>query len=204
MSSSDQTPLFHRAPRQARGRERRDSILDAAAAVIAEAGLDALSMHAVAQRAGASIGSMYHFFRDRDALLQALAQRHTDELSPVFAENLQRPDAEWAALPSSAVVDRLIGWAIRHFTQHPDALVIFSKDDKSKGDEYRDLLARVMRIRVGADLAPAAAATFFAVSIGTLEVSLTLDVISRDQVIADLPNVLTSYFMSLEARRKPG
>src|SRR5260363_107927 len=70
-----------RAPRQARGRERREQLLDAAAALIAESGLAAVSMHAAAQRAGASIGSAYHFFRDKDQMLDALAERHDADRS---------------------------------------------------------------------------------------------------------------------------
>src|SRR5687768_3941077 len=51
-----------RAPRQERGRRRVDEILDAAEALIAEVGPAAVSIQELARRAGASVGSIYHFF----------------------------------------------------------------------------------------------------------------------------------------------
>jgi len=59
-------------PRQDRSRARRRAILDAALACYAEDGADSISMQAVRERAGASIGSIYHHFGGKDGLLGAL------------------------------------------------------------------------------------------------------------------------------------
>ncbi len=191
-----------RAPRQARGRERREQLLDAAAAIIAESGLAAVSMHAAAQRAGASIGSVYHFFRDRDQMLDALAERHDEQLKPAFGRVLQRSEAEWARLSPAEVVEQLIGWAIRYFVRHPDALATLDLHDKAVHAEFKEVIDRVMRVRLGEELGSQAAAAFDAVSLGTLLFTREQDAANRGVVIAALPEMLSSYLAALETKRK--
>ncbi|WP_307845320.1 TetR/AcrR family transcriptional regulator [Planomonospora sp. ID67723] len=67
-----------RSPVQQRSVERVNQMLDAAAALLDEGGYDALSTRAVAVRAGVPIGSIYHFFRDKRGLADALAQRNLE------------------------------------------------------------------------------------------------------------------------------
>ena len=192
-----------RAPRQARGRERRDAILDAAATIISEAGLDAVSMHAAARRAGASTGSIYHFFRDRDQLLAALADRHSHQLKETFETNFNRDDAEWAVLKVEEVVERLFGWAIRYFGSHPDALATLHLQDLARPDAFHELIERVMRIRLGEKAAATAAATIYSVATGSLLFARDLQVSDSGAVVAALPDVIAAYLHALEANRTP-
>lgn len=191
-----------RAPRQARGRERREQLLDAAASLIAESGLAAVSMHSAAERAGASIGSVYHFFRDKDQMLDALAERHDAKLQPAFDRVLQRSDAEWAALSPADIIEQLIGWAIRYFVRHPDALATLDLHDQTVHAEFKAVIDRVMRARLGEDLGAQAATTLDAVVLGTLLFTREQDPRSRDVVIAALPELMASYLIALEAKRK--
>ena len=57
-------------PVQARSTARLTALLDAAAAVIDEIGYERLTTAMVAERAGASIGTVYRYFPDRIAVLQ--------------------------------------------------------------------------------------------------------------------------------------
>ncbi|WP_257169329.1 TetR/AcrR family transcriptional regulator [Bradyrhizobium sp. SRS-191] len=190
-----------RAPRQARGRERREQLLDAAAALIAESGLAAVSMHAVAERAGASIGSVYHFFRDKDQMLDALAERHDAELQPAFDRVLQRSDAEWGAMSPPEIIEQLIGWALRYFVRHPDALATLDLHDKTMHDDFRRLIDRIMRAKLGDELGAKAATTLDAVALGTLLFTREQDPRSRDVVVAALPEMMAAYLAALEAER---
>lgn len=56
-------------PKQTRGVETRNAILDAAAALYAEQGYDATTTHQIASRAGVSVGALYRYFADKEAVL---------------------------------------------------------------------------------------------------------------------------------------
>src|SRR5215471_21720441 len=64
-----------RIPRQARAEETVAAILEGAAQVLEAGGLAALTTNAVADRAGVSIGTLYQYFADKQALLRALGER---------------------------------------------------------------------------------------------------------------------------------
>lgn len=64
-----------RTPRQARATETVALILEAAAQVLEAGGLPALTTNAVAERAGVSIGTLYQYFADKNAILLALARQ---------------------------------------------------------------------------------------------------------------------------------
>jgi len=53
-------------------RDRRSEILDAALACFVERGVGATTVADIRERAGATTGSMYHFFPSKDAILGAL------------------------------------------------------------------------------------------------------------------------------------
>jgi AcrR family transcriptional regulator len=64
-----------RIPRQARAEETVAAILEGAAQVLEAGGLAAFTTNAVAERAGVSIGTLYQYFADKNALLLALARQ---------------------------------------------------------------------------------------------------------------------------------
>jgi AcrR family transcriptional regulator len=61
-----------RAPRRARGKLRVEALLAAAAEVFAAKGFDAATMTAIAAQSDSSIGSLYQFFRTKEAVADAL------------------------------------------------------------------------------------------------------------------------------------
>jgi AcrR family transcriptional regulator len=67
------------APRVGRA-ERRELLLDAAAALVADGAIDTLSMEAVAERAGVSRPLVYKHFANRDELLGAVYRREAAAL----------------------------------------------------------------------------------------------------------------------------
>jgi AcrR family transcriptional regulator len=79
-----------RAPRQERSRLTVEAILDAAARVFERHGYAAGTTNRIAERAGVSIGSLYQYYPNKDAVLVALVERHLDDgaarLGPVVAE----------------------------------------------------------------------------------------------------------------------
>lgn len=72
--------VLRHAPVQERGRRRFDQLLDAAAAVISDVGVDNATTNAIAARAGCSVGILYRFFPNKQALMQSLARRYLEEI----------------------------------------------------------------------------------------------------------------------------
>jgi len=62
-------------PIQSRSRATYNAILDAAAQVLAEEGFSASTTNKIAERAGASIGSVYEYFPSKEAIFTALIER---------------------------------------------------------------------------------------------------------------------------------
>lgn len=102
-------------PVQARSAARLETLLDAAAAVIDEIGFERLTTAMVAERAGASIGTVYRYFPDRIALLEALAGRNLDRVLARVGEEVRRPEyQDWFAAMSGAM-----GILVRAFREEP-------------------------------------------------------------------------------------
>jgi AcrR family transcriptional regulator len=93
-----------RSPIQSRGQVTVDAIVEAAAQILAKKGPAAATTNAVAARAGVSIGTLYQYFADREALLREIGRRHVAEMQAVLAGALTGIDG--LALP--AAVDRLV------------------------------------------------------------------------------------------------
>ena len=91
-------------PVQARSTARLSALLDAAAAIVDEIGFERLTTAMVADRAGASIGTVYRYFPDRIALLQALASRNLERvLERATSEIADARHASWSDAVSAAL-----------------------------------------------------------------------------------------------------
>src|SRR4051812_30931868 len=101
------TDQLRRAPLQARSRDRVAGFLDAADSLLAEDGAAALSTVRVAEAAGASIGTLYHWFPDKEAIIEALALRYWDELAVILDGVTQSIECARVEDPVSQVIDSL-------------------------------------------------------------------------------------------------
>lgn len=79
---------LRRAPSQKRSQERVERMLQAARALIAQGGSDAMRMGEVAERAGVSIGSLYQYFPDKGAIIRTLAERYNAEGRACISDGL--------------------------------------------------------------------------------------------------------------------
>ncbi len=98
---AEATPL-RRQPVQQRSAKRVEQMLDASAALIDELGYDALTTTLIAKRAGVAVGSLYQFFPDKRAVVQALTQRNLERFVAAVNERLTQlgPEHWWNVVDS--------------------------------------------------------------------------------------------------------
>jgi AcrR family transcriptional regulator len=113
---------MRRYPQQARSQERVNQILGAAEQMFISEGYNAVTTNAIAARAKVPIGSLYQFFPDKGAIVQALAIRYTTQLYQRFAA-INCPDT--TSLPLSTYVDQIIDTTDQFFTDYPGYYAIF-------------------------------------------------------------------------------
>ncbi|KAM3114879.1 TetR/AcrR family transcriptional regulator [Phormidesmis sp. 146-33] len=68
-------------PQQDRSRMTVEAILEATAHILTEEGYDKANTNRIAERAGISIGSLYQYFPNRESLMAALVEQHSDEIA---------------------------------------------------------------------------------------------------------------------------
>lgn len=95
-----------RKPRQARSQATHAAIVEAAAHILERSGRDGLTTNVVARRAGVSIGSLYQYFPDRDAIVLALARRDLAKTQAAVLAAIAAAPAE--TRPARAVIRALI------------------------------------------------------------------------------------------------
>jgi AcrR family transcriptional regulator len=95
-------------PVQARSRERLRRVLDAADEVLAHDGPGAFTTTRVAQVAGVPIGSVYRFFPDKDAIVEALAVRYWSDFEDLVAGVAEADETQPLDDPVAAVLDALV------------------------------------------------------------------------------------------------
>jgi AcrR family transcriptional regulator len=113
---------LRRQPRQERGQRRLDRILDAADRVFARVGYEAATTNAIARQAKTAIGSLYQFFPNKEAILDALAARYRRQLAAVHDAVLT---AETARLPLPDLYDRIIGALAEFHAAHRGFAALF-------------------------------------------------------------------------------
>ncbi len=72
-----------KTPVQARSTASVDAILEATIQVLLDVGKERLTTTKVALRAGVSVGTLYQYFPNKSALLQAVLERHLREVAEV-------------------------------------------------------------------------------------------------------------------------
>jgi AcrR family transcriptional regulator len=207
---SAKTPGMRRQPRQARSQERVKQILDVAEQMFIADGYGAVTTNAIAQSAKVPIGSLYQFFPDKEAIVQALAMRYTDQLHQRFAE---LDSADPTNLPLSVYVDRMIDATDRFFTDYPGYHAIFIQvqgivpelaeiEDAADAQLIQDLATSLSQYDSGLDSMDYEAIAFVLVkAIGTLLwLSLSQEQSFRQRLVTETKrftlNYLQSYFPS--------
>ena len=127
-------------PRQDRSRATVDTILEAAARVLVTHGFDRLTTNAVAETAGVSIGSLYQYFPNKEALVATLIEHQVTETNAATQSELLRV----AQLPIAAAVRALIELTIRGYAVNPELRRVLIEQVPRVGR-----LARIYELQAG-------------------------------------------------------
>src|SRR5688500_9562351 len=132
-----------RAPRQARAQQTVSVILEAAKRVLIQEGYEATTTNRVAHVAGVSIGSLYQYFPNKEALVASLAEAHLDEILRLVEDGL----ADTAELPLADSVRSLVSAMLRVHQLEP-ALhrVLHEQVPRLHGYELPDINSRSQRL----------------------------------------------------------
>jgi AcrR family transcriptional regulator len=94
-------------PTQARSRERLRRVLDAADDVLANEGAGAFTTNRIAQAAGIPVGSVYRYFPDKEAIVEALALLYWSDFEDLVAAAAEIDERDPLPDPGAVVIDAL-------------------------------------------------------------------------------------------------
>jgi AcrR family transcriptional regulator len=83
---------MRKAPTQARAAYTVDAIVEAATQILQSDGEERLTTNRIAERAGVSIGSLYQYFADKEAIVEAIASRERERIVTAIVRSLSDLD----------------------------------------------------------------------------------------------------------------
>ncbi len=163
-----------------KGLERRERMLDAAEALLANAELDEISLKDIAERAGVPVSSAYHFFDNAHAVYKALGARFSVVLNESLGGRYSASESRsWQSL-FDAAVDRgarvygdspAYAKLILGARTSPDIKIADRANDEHIGGLVMSLFERSCGINPDAELSRA---LYFAIEIVDLMFSLSV------------------------------
>lgn len=128
-----------------KGRERRDTILDAATAILVHDGYALLSTRKIAARAGMRPGNLQYYYRTKEDVVRAVLERYLDRAFQALETRLADADGAPAARLHSALdaalADQRSAESCRFFFE----LWALAAHDHSVADAMREFYARYWR-----------------------------------------------------------
>ena len=101
---------------------RREEILDKAAALFATRGVAATTVRDIAEDVGLHSGSLYHHFESKDAIVDELLRSYLDDLRSRYKAVASEQ------LDPRARLDRLVHASLQTVEEHPHATEIYQND----------------------------------------------------------------------------
>ena len=196
---ANSTPL-RRRPVQQRSAARVERMLEACANLIEEVGYDGVTTTLIAERAGVAVGSLYQFFPDKRAVVQALTMRNLDQFMDMIANRIgsAQLDHWWDAV--DMVFDAYVSMyrEVPGFTQIRFGDVVdlrLMDDQRDNNTVIADRLAGLLTTRFNLDLDELRLPISVSVEIadGILNLAFRRKLFSEDVVIAEARRVVRAY-----------
>jgi AcrR family transcriptional regulator len=190
-----------RKPRQVRAELTRERILTAAAHIFAEHGYAAGTTNRIAERARISIGSLYQYFPNKDAILAELLVQHIDRGTWTGADELDLTPGTLGATVRALVRDaidnhsddpRLLRVMVEQAPVSPELIEAVDRHGKLRTAQVRDVIVAHPDIRVG-DPDVAAELVLFTVEMNTHKFMATPGTIPVGTFEDELVAMITRY-----------
>lgn len=98
MASSEQQRALRKIPAQSRGERTRQKILDAAAELLEEIGIEDVTTNLICKQAGVTPPALYRYFSNKHAVLAALGERLMSKQNAIIEEFTFSPEARQTEL----------------------------------------------------------------------------------------------------------
>ena len=110
-------------PKQLRAQLTVDAMLQATEELIKEFGFERVSTNKIAKRAGISIGSLYQFFPNKEALFEAVQERMIEGIAREATQIMAELKNVSAVVLAEALIDKVFERA----REHPELVPVISK-----------------------------------------------------------------------------
>lgn len=111
--SGQRTESVRKSPTQVRAVMTVAAIIEAATQILQSDGEERLTTNRIAERAGVSIGSLYQYFADKEAIIEAIAERERDQIIATILRSLGRKEATDLESRVRDVIRTIIGAFVR-------------------------------------------------------------------------------------------
>ena len=138
--SDDSTMRRH--PQQARSQQRVNHILDTAAVIFRDTGYEAATTNMIAAQAGVPIGSLYQFFPNKQAIMDALVERYVADMRNLFDKSFSPNEVEGITI--TEIMERFLrGMAAFDATHYAFRPLFLNSGLPISNDMHNETLNRV-------------------------------------------------------------
>lgn len=146
MSAVAATLKPRKSPAQTRSAATVETLRIAAIQVLIQEGLSRCTTTRIAERAGASVGSLYQYYPNRDALLAAVLEKHLEDIAAAVERTCQEHRGKRVSQMASALV---ISFLTAKLRDPEEAKALYAVAEERGGA----VLAARMRTRIAAAVA---------------------------------------------------
>jgi AcrR family transcriptional regulator len=199
-----------REPQQARSRARVAQILQAADAILSEEGVGALTVRRISERAHVPVGSIYQFFGDKGAVIDAVAHSYlteSDAAIGALVHAAETGEGDW-----SDPAGRMLDVFVELYRLHPGYVALWSgrhmsaevaRVDQANSQLIAAGVQRVVAAQAGLPEGPElelAAQVAVRTATGLLHYAFTRSANGDEAVLNEMKNLLRLYLASLLGR----
>ena len=195
------------APQQERSARRLAGFLQAAAELFSEAGFEATTMQAIADRGNSSIGALYNYFPDKESIAATLLSRYAEELHWHLKSLMEHSEKLSTAQFAGLFIDCIIDFAQeRPAYLNLHGVPIRLRRDPAARKALREIIANAFRTRnpsLSSERSLLAANVAVQIVKGMINLYLESDAKTKALAVAEFRGVLTSYLEEVLSDQRP-